>query len=654
MERADAHFVECTPLGGIGVSRINHVEAGGGTPEVLPTYKFTYISQSGSILGIPVDDTDMAGLDVDGVAVNVGGGIVGLPFTGHPFTIGEAIFISGTTNYDGGYTLGAGTTANQIRITKEYTAETFDGTEVVVKSISGLTVGNGHMVQDSSGNMYYGHLWYAAGSTYVTKIEPDGTLVYDFLNHSWTNASYECYGLGITSDDLYLYIVYGAAGFMWLEKYILDDLGELVSGDLVWSVSCPSGGYDMTIDEDGNAYVAGWAGGNVAKFASADGTKTTLTLMGGPGAGYVTCFANFDVAVDNDLGIVAVGVQQFCSQAQDESVLYNFAVRSFDNSVGDQLAIGGTYITLGSDFTYNIGTYAIAVHDGYFYVLAFTPNPTIYKILWNGASLSIVDSVAGPAYGVGLYFDLYGNLVVVNQDESVGQTDVFWFYDTDLNYLGKIDNFSSSLLSLWDSSLGGMQMGGEAVFDGVLGVEEILGTDDYWQIFDSDGDELLFTNLIGETVCILADGVVYPSRVVDDNGRIDCSDFSTAKKLHIGLNYESKLKPMKPLSQAAMMSKKATCKQMGLSVHNTDNTIGRSTDIPDTGVRYGVRDDDMKQINFTDPQWHNKCDIDGLFTGSVNVTVPDGFSVNMPLQIITDAPLPCVVRAMIPKVDRGV
>jgi hypothetical protein len=160
-----------------------------------------------------------------------------------------------------------------------------------------------------------------------------------------------------------------------------------------------------------------------------------------------------------------------------------------------------------------------------------------------------------------------------------------------------------------------------------------------------------FNHLVGETVSILADGVVYPDQVIDDNGEIDDSAFSGATEVHIGLKYESKLRPMKPLSQPNMMKKKVTCKQMGISFHNTDDSNDRSAVIPDTGVKSGIHDDAMKQIDFNDPEWKNKSDIDGLFTGTVAVNVDDGFGINMPLQITTDAPLPCVVRAMIPKVD---
>ena len=56
----------------------------------------------------------------------------------------------------------------------------------------------------------------------------------------------------------------------------------------------------------------------------------------------------------------------------------------------------------------------------------------------------------------------------------------------------------------------------------------------YWVAYTVDG-EVDFSHLIGETVSILADGVVYPDQVVDDDGRIDPTDFSDATECHIGL-----------------------------------------------------------------------------------------------------------------------
>ena len=60
-----------------------------------------------------------------GPAVDVGGGVVGIPSTGHGFASGEVVVFSGTTNYDDTYTVLASTTANQINITETFTAETF-------------------------------------------------------------------------------------------------------------------------------------------------------------------------------------------------------------------------------------------------------------------------------------------------------------------------------------------------------------------------------------------------------------------------------------------------------------------------------------------------------------------------------------------------
>jgi len=58
-------------------------------------------------------------------AVNVGGGIVGLPCTGHGFVTGMEVLISGTTNYDGTYRVLSSTTENQLQIVAVYVAETF-------------------------------------------------------------------------------------------------------------------------------------------------------------------------------------------------------------------------------------------------------------------------------------------------------------------------------------------------------------------------------------------------------------------------------------------------------------------------------------------------------------------------------------------------
>lgn len=66
---------------------------------------------------------------LSGSAVNVGGGVVGLPCAGHGFQSGYEVVIAGTDNYDGTYRVLSTSTANQINIIATYMTETFVGTE---------------------------------------------------------------------------------------------------------------------------------------------------------------------------------------------------------------------------------------------------------------------------------------------------------------------------------------------------------------------------------------------------------------------------------------------------------------------------------------------------------------------------------------------
>lgn len=65
-------------------------------------------------------------------AVNVGGGIVGIPVTGHAFVVGQYVALGGTTNYDGFYRVEA-VSANQVNITAVYVAEAFAGAETIIR-----------------------------------------------------------------------------------------------------------------------------------------------------------------------------------------------------------------------------------------------------------------------------------------------------------------------------------------------------------------------------------------------------------------------------------------------------------------------------------------------------------------------------------------
>lgn len=74
-------------------------------------------------------------------AVDKGGGLVGLPITGQPFSAGDSIQVRGTTNYDGTYAVDASSSTDEIVVSATYSAETFTGTETVSQR---LTLGPGN------------------------------------------------------------------------------------------------------------------------------------------------------------------------------------------------------------------------------------------------------------------------------------------------------------------------------------------------------------------------------------------------------------------------------------------------------------------------------------------------------------------------------
>ncbi len=76
------------------------------------------------------DTIDNAGADLKG------GGLVGIPVTGHSFVTGREITIAGSVAYNGAFEIISQTT-NEVVITHAQTAEAFGGSETIVASIKG-------------------------------------------------------------------------------------------------------------------------------------------------------------------------------------------------------------------------------------------------------------------------------------------------------------------------------------------------------------------------------------------------------------------------------------------------------------------------------------------------------------------------------------
>jgi len=98
---------------------------------------------------------------------------------------------------------------------------------------------------------------------------------------------------------------------------------------------------------------------------------------------------------------------------------------------------------------------------------------------------------------------------------------------------------------------------------------------------------------------------------------------------------------MRPVFSTTMGTTAASivgCHTMGVSLHNSD------------GVQYGTDTGNLYEINISDVGLENTSEKDDLFTGVVDVSVEGGFSLDQNIRIVSDAPLPCTVRALIPDV----
>lgn len=148
------------------------------------------------------------------------------------------------------------------------------------------------------------------------------------------------------------------------------------------------------------------------------------------------------------------------------------------------------------------------------------------------------------------------------------------------------------------------------------------------------------THLIGETVKVLGDGVVLtPTAVVDGSGEVTVGTAVTTAQ--VGLSYTYKLQPMRPdVGQDTTHSSYVKVAEMGISFLNTMN------------AKYGVDMNNLLDIDWDNAKWTNNTEIDDLFTGDVIVSVDGGFSFDNNLIISGSDPLPCTVRALIPKLEK--
>lgn len=150
------------------------------------------------------------------------------------------------------------------------------------------------------------------------------------------------------------------------------------------------------------------------------------------------------------------------------------------------------------------------------------------------------------------------------------------------------------------------------------------------------------THLVAETVTVLGDGVKYtPTAVVNASGEVTIS--TAVEKAQVGLSKDSLLQPMRIVLGG----------QGGTSMGSITRVNELVISFLNTGAaKYGSSESDLYSIDFTDNRWTNSCEITGLFTGEVTVSMPGGFDPLNPIIITSDGPMPCTVRAIVPRIDQ--
>jgi len=148
-------------------------------------------------------------------------------------------------------------------------------------------------------------------------------------------------------------------------------------------------------------------------------------------------------------------------------------------------------------------------------------------------------------------------------------------------------------------------------------------------------------HLIGETVTILGTDVddtttVYDDEVVDASGDITLMELSPhahnfVRKAQIGLKYRYILKPMRLDVVTSGGTTKGTIARFAEVVISFYKTLG---------AKYGRNTDNLHTISDFGST---------VYTGDVVVSTDGGFGVEDDFVISGDDPLPCVVRAIVPR-----
>ena len=148
-----------------------------------------------------------------------------------------------------------------------------------------------------------------------------------------------------------------------------------------------------------------------------------------------------------------------------------------------------------------------------------------------------------------------------------------------------------------------------------------------------------YSHLENKVIALLADGeVLERQRVV--NGQIELS--TAARNVRGGIPYLSQAIPMRLDVNLPTGTTHGSIKKIAEVSFNFHNTLN---------AKYGASETSLEDFDWDDPRWKNASEIEGLFSGIITVALDGGFDVEDTLVISQADPLPCIVRAIIPRME---
>ena len=129
-------------------------------------------------------------------------------------------------------------------------------------------------------------------------------------------------------------------------------------------------------------------------------------------------------------------------------------------------------------------------------------------------------------------------------------------------------------------------------------------------------------------------------RVVD----AEISLSTQARNVRVGLPYTSQVIPTRLDLNLPTGTTLGSIKRIPEIVVNFHETLN---------AKFGSSEKKLKDFDWTNVRWKNTSKIEGLFSGDITVAFDGGFNTDDIIIISQDDPLPCVVRAIIPRVEKA-